>query len=94
MDYNAQNVLNEKDSIQDMLNLEKQIVKLYATAITEGCSKGFRNQVTQNLNESVEGQMDVFSLMTECGYYQVESAKEQSLQQEREKFIQVVNELS
>lgn len=35
--------LNEKDSLQDMLNLEKEIVKLYSTALTEGNGSKFRH---------------------------------------------------
>ena len=42
MDYKADITLNEKDSLQDMLNLEKSLVKIYSTAMTEGASKGFR----------------------------------------------------
>ena len=94
MDYKAEITLNEKDSIQDMLNLEKQMVKLYATAITEGCSKGFRDCVQENLNESVCDQMDVFAMMTECGYYRVESAPEQTLQEQKQKFCKVKSQLN
>ena len=31
--YKADITLNEKDSLQDMLNLEKALVKIYSTAI-------------------------------------------------------------
>ena len=92
--YKADITLNEKDSIQDMLNLEKSLVKIYATAITEGCSKGFRTQVKENLNGAVEDQMNVFLQMTEHGYYQVESAPEQALMQNKEKFCEVRSQLS
>lgn len=92
--YKADITLNEKDSIQDMLNLEKSLVKIYATAITEGCSKGFREQVKENLNGAVEDQMNVFLQMTEHGYYQVESAPEQALMQNKEKFCEVRSQLS
>ncbi len=92
--YKADITLNEKDSIQDMLNLEKSLVKIYATAITEGCSKGFRAQVKENLNGAVEDQMNVFLQMTEHGYYQVESAPEQALMQNKEKFCEVRSQLS
>ena len=47
--YKAEVTLNEKDSLQDMLNLEKSAVKLYSTAMTEGCSKGFRTLVKELL---------------------------------------------
>ena len=36
--YKAEVTLNEKDSILDLLALEKSLVKIYATALTEGVS--------------------------------------------------------
>ena len=93
MDYKADITLNEKDSIQDLLNTEKQMVKLYATAITEGCSKGFREVVNDNLNKSVNDQMNVFCMMTDCGYYRVQSAPEQTLKEQKQKFSAVKKQL-
>ena len=58
--YKADITLNEKDSLQDMLNLEKSLVKIYSTAITEGCSKGFRTLVKAHWGEATEDQMKVF----------------------------------
>ncbi len=92
--YKADTTLNEKDSLQDMLNLEKSLVKIYSTAITEGCSDGFRSVVIDNWQDSVSDQMDVFLQMTELGYYQVESAPEETLKEQRQKFCQIKCELS
>lgn len=92
--YKAQTTLNEKDSLQDLLNAEKNLVKIYSTAITEGCSDGFRSVVMDNWQDSVSDQMDVFLQMTELGYYQVESAPEETLKEQRQKFCQIKNELN
>ena len=91
--YKAEVTLNEKDSLQDLLNIEKSMVKLYATAITEGCSRGFRTLIKEILNETVEDQMNVFLQMTELGYYKVESAPESTLNEQREKFVKVKSQL-
>jgi spore coat protein CotF len=91
--YKAQTTLNEKDSLQDLLNLEKSLVKIYSTAITEGCSNGFRTTVIDNWQDSVSDQMDVFLQMTELGYYKVESAPESDLKEQKEKFSQVQSQL-
>jgi spore coat protein CotF len=91
--YKAQTTLNEKDSLQDLLTAEKGLVKIYSTAITEGCSDGFREVVMDNLNDAVSDQMDVFLQMTELGYYKVESAPENAINEQREKFLQVKNQL-
>lgn len=92
--YKADITLNEKDTLQDLLNLEKSMVKVYATAITEGCSKGFRTLVKNNLNEQVADQMDVFLLMTECGYAKVESAPQTTLSEQKNTFLKVKTQLS
>ena len=91
--YKAETTLNEKDSLQDLLGVEKNLVKIYSTAITEGCSDGFRAVVQTNWQDSVSDQMDVFLQMTELGYYKVESAPETALAQQREKFSKVQSEL-
>lgn len=93
-EYRADITLNEKDSLQDMLNLEKEVVKTYSVAMTEGASKGFRTLIKSHWNESAETQMDVFLLMTELGYAKVESAPENVLSQEKSKFSKVLNQLA
>ena len=92
--YKADTTLNEKDSLQDLLNVEKSLVKIYSTAITEGCSDGFRTRIKEHWEDSVSDQMDVFLQMTELGYYKVESAPEQAKQEQREKFLKVKNQLA
>lgn len=91
--YKAEVTLNEKDSLQDMLNLEKSAVKLYSTAMTEGCSKGFRTLVKEHWEDTVEDQMKVFLHMTDLGYYKVESAPEQALSEQKNKFSKVKSQL-
>lgn len=93
-DYKADITLNEKDSLIDMLNAEKNLVKVYSTAMTEGCSKGFRQVVHEHWGECAQDQMNVFLQMTEHGYYQVESAPEQAIEEQKQKFCQVAKELS
>lgn len=93
-EYRADITLNEKDSLQDMLNLEKEVVKTYSAAMTEGASKGFRTLIKSHWNESAETQMNVFLLMTELGYAKVESAPEDVLSQEKSKFSKVLNQLA
>lgn len=92
--YKADITLNEKDSLQDMLNIEKSLVKIYATAMTEGASKGFRTLVKSHWSQTAEDQMQVFLEMTELGYYKVESAPETTLSEQKNKFLKVKNQLS
>ena len=94
MDYKADITLNEKDSLQDLLNVEKTVVKMYSTAITEGCSNGFRTLIKSNLNEAIDDQVNVFFMMTENGYAEVETAPEQTTSETREKFNKVKPQLN
>ena len=92
--YKADTTLNEKDSLQDMLNLEKALVKIYSTAMTEGCSKGFRTLIKNHWSQSTDEQAKVFFEMTEHGYYQVESAPETVLSEHKNKFSKSKSQLS
>ena len=92
--YKQDITLNEKDSLVDMLILEKQIVKLYALCLTEGCSLGFRKVVESNFKDAVTTQFDVFTQMTAHDYYRVHSATEEQTQTVRDSFLKVKNQIS
>lgn len=86
MNYKSQMTLNEKDSLIDALNLEKETVKMYSTALTEGTSKGFRTLIKKHFGDASEDQVKVFFLMTDHGYAKVESAPKEAVTQEKTKF--------
>lgn len=86
--------MSEKDSLQDLLNVEKTVVKMYTTAITEGVSKGFRQTVKKNFTKSTDDQIDVFFLMSELGYAEVKSAPEQVTGELKQKFSKVQPQLA
>lgn len=94
MDYKAEVTLNEKDSLQDALALEKTLVKIYAYALTEGCSKGFRKIAEEFLIETANDQFKVFLLMTEHDYYRVQSADKETLSEKKQIFSKVKGQLS
>ena len=92
--YKQDTTLNEKDSLQDMLNMEKTLTKVYATALTEGASKGFRGMMKAHFDETADDQLAVFLAMTDKGYYKVQSAPEKDLKEEKNKFMKVQSSLS
>lgn len=94
MDYKADITLNEKDSLTDILQSEKNLAKLYAFAVTEGCSKGFRTAVKTFFNETAAAQFEVFLMLTELGSYRTESATEESLLRVKKEFSSALKELS
>ncbi|MCQ2387295.1 MAG: spore coat protein [Clostridia bacterium] len=92
--YKADITLNEQDSLQDMLNLEKQITKVYSTALTEGVGKSFRNQIKANFEKSSNDQLDVFLTMTNFGYAKVESATQDELKKNKKLFYEFNSQLN
>ncbi|MBO4252289.1 MAG: spore coat protein [Clostridia bacterium] len=94
MDYLKDVTLNEKDSLQDMLNLEKNLAKVYSTLMTEGVSNGFRKTVKEHWNEVVDDQAEVYFMMTDKGYAEVQSAPATTLSEEKNKFAKVRSQLS
>ncbi|MBQ9103634.1 MAG: spore coat protein [Clostridia bacterium] len=84
--YKAEVTLNEKDSLLDLLTIEKALVKCYATALTEGVSKGFRQMVKAHFNEVANDQIATFFMITKQGYDRVESASEESKCALKEKY--------
>ena len=86
--------LNEKDSLQDMLNLEKEIVKLYSTALTVGNGSKFRTMVKTHLVDSANDQFEVFTQMAENNYYEVKPADKAVIDEQKANFKQVLAQLS
>lgn len=62
--------LNEKDVLFDILTGEKNLVKLYASAMTEAVGKDVRKTVKANMTETFEDQFKVFETMQKSGYYE------------------------
>ena len=92
--YKAEVTLNERDSLIDMLTTEKMLVKLYATAITEGVSKGFRKSVEKYIDKVAYTQAQVFFMLTERNYARVHTADSAQTQELKERFKEVKHQLS
>lgn len=86
-------MLNEKDSLQDLLNDEKQMVSLYGTALIEAEAKNVRTLFKTNLNETAEDQYLIFSTMQKNDYYQTKPANKTVIDEQAEKFKSVKSQL-
>lgn len=73
--------LNEKDSLQDMLESEKQLMSLYTTALFEGSSKATRKHFSTNLLGVAENQYCLFTQMSTRGYYEPQPANKNMIDQ-------------
>jgi spore coat protein CotF len=78
--------LNEKDAILDMLESEKQLISLYATALYEGSSKNMRKEFSTNLMGVAGNQYSLFSQMSSRGYYTPTPAQKQMIDQTNDTF--------
>lgn len=86
--------MEEKDILQDILVLEKDIVKTYGSYIIESSCEKMRSLLTDNMSESAEGQFEVFEAMNTRGYYPVEDAPAQKVQQAKTQFKGILKNLS
>lgn len=66
--------LNERDTLQDMLECEKQLMALYTTALFEGSTKSVRKNFSENLLGVAENQFCLFTQMSTRGYYEPKPA--------------------
>ncbi|MDE6597737.1 MAG: spore coat protein [Clostridia bacterium] len=73
--------LNEKDTLQDMLEAEKQLMSLYTTALFEGSTKSVRKNFSTNLLGVAENQYCIFNQMQSRGYYEPQPAKKNMIDQ-------------
>ena len=89
----SQAMLNEKDSLQDMLNLEKQIIQLYGMAVMESSNKSLRKLLKQNFTDVTEDQFAVFQQMVNGNYYQPKPADKATIDQKITNFTKVKDQL-
>ena len=86
--------LCEKDALQDMLDVEKQLLTFYTTALTEGSSQSFRKIILKNYSSSAESQFAIFKQMLSRGYYQVTPAPKMALDEKTEEFSKILKQIS
>lgn len=75
----ALTTLNEKDSLTDVLILDKQILYEYAAAVAESDKKETRRLLVKNFAAAEETQLNVYKMMNERGYYIPAAAKTEEI---------------
>ncbi len=86
--------LNEQDSLQDMLDCEKQLMGFYATALKEGSSKPLRKELLRNYTACAEDQFTVFEEMKTRGYYQLQPVQKAQLSEKLTSFKKIEKQLA
>lgn len=80
------NTLNEKDTLQDMLESEKQLMEIYTTALFEGSTKSVRKNISTNLLGVAENQYSLFMQMQSKGYYEPKPAQKSMIDEANSTF--------
>lgn len=78
--------LNEKDTLQDMLDSEKQLMEIYTTALFEGSTKAARKNFSTNLLGVAENQFCLFTQMQSRGYYEPQPANKKMIDEANSMF--------
>ena len=79
-------ILGEKEILQDALMSQKHVAEGYNTFAGECVSEPLRNAFLSILNDEHAIQADVFSVMQSKGWYPVECAEPQKIQQVRQQY--------
>ncbi len=78
--------LDDYEIISDVLGCEKQLVKLYSTALCESAEEPLRDVIRENLTECAADQYATFEYMQKRGMYKTEQADEEKILQAKQHF--------
>lgn len=78
--------MNDRDFINDILTTEKYMTDAYTTALHECSHDQLYRDVLAIYNETANAQREVYNLMFRKGWYKVEAAEPQKLQQSYQQF--------
>ncbi|WP_050771007.1 spore coat protein [Bacillus coahuilensis] len=73
--------MNDRDFITDTLAMEKYMTAGYCTFLNEASHEGLYQDVLQIFTESQNAQRRLYECMFQKGWYQLEQADQQALQQ-------------
>ena len=77
----------------DLLDTTKHLASQYSTLILEGSAQPLRKIMSDNLNQTLNDQFQVFEQMEQRGWYQTQQAQQQDIQTAKQKFQQEKNKL-
>jgi len=84
--------MNERDFLNDLLTTEKYMTTAYTQALHEASHQGLYNDLLSIFTETQNCQRDLYDLMFKKGWYSIEAADQQKLQQSYQQFQGYVNQ--
>ena len=76
-------MLNERDSLTEVLIREKDLTKVYGTFLTETTNPELRKLLEKNFSESAKDQYKVFEAMRKNKYYEPQPAEETDIETQK-----------
>lgn len=89
----ACNNWNDECMMSDLLDTTKHIATQYGSLILEGSTKPLRQILTDNLDETLNDQFQIFEQVQQRGWYQTKAAQQPDVQTAKQKFTQTKNQL-
>lgn len=86
--------LTEKEIMTDLLMSEKHGTEAYTVGVTESSCSNLRQVLTKCEQNIFNSQEDIWNAMNQRGWYSVKKADSNEVQQAKNKYSQMQNELS
>ncbi|MDE6029975.1 MAG: spore coat protein [Clostridiales bacterium] len=83
--------LDDYEIISDVLGSEKEIVRLYSSALCETAEENLRDVIRANFTEAAADQYKAFSYMQDNGMYQTEQASDEDVTKAKQQFAPLCN---
>jgi spore coat protein CotF len=86
--------MNDRDFVNDLLSTEKYITASYSSALNEASHQALYQDILTIFNETQQSQRDLYNLMFRNGWYALEAADTQKLQQSHQQFSNYIGQQS
>ena len=85
--------LTEEDILNDIMLCEKNISNNYSVAINEMSNMKLYKKIINIFNDTKDMARDIFTLMYNCGWYELESEDEKKIETSITKYSEKLGEL-
>lgn len=85
--------MNERDFVNDMLSTAKYMTDSYSTAMNEASNENIYQDLSTIFKETQDCQRNFYNLMFKNGWYSIETAQQQKIQQAYQQFTGYTNQL-
>jgi len=86
--------MNDRDFTNDLLATEKYLTTAYSTALNEASHQTLYQDLLTIFTETQQAQRDLYNFMFQNGWYTLEAADTQKLQQSYQKFSSTIQQQS